>query len=80
MNGFPSYLVSRHPEHWGVYMQSGWVVWTAFDMPPRLGAGRDVLMEDAALAAGNASSSAQAYMDAQRRRYNEQGGVLGFEY
>ena len=35
VNGFPSFLVSRHPVHCGVYMQTGRVVWTAFPMPPR---------------------------------------------
>eukprot|EP00614_Pseudopedinella_elastica_P001850 CAMPEP_0172600926 /NCGR_PEP_ID=MMETSP1068-20121228/21078_1 /TAXON_ID=35684 /ORGANISM="Pseudopedinella elastica, Strain CCMP716" /LENGTH=303 /DNA_ID=CAMNT_0013401747 /DNA_START=154 /DNA_END=1065 /DNA_ORIENTATION=+ len=61
VNGFPSYLVGRHPRHGGVYMHSSWVVWTAFEMPPK---GQDPLSEDAGLAQ-RTSPSAKAYHDYQ---------------
>ena len=46
MNGHPSYTVRRHPEHWGVFIESCWCVWTAFEMAPK---GHDLAMEDEAL-------------------------------
>ena len=46
MNGHPSYVVRRHPAHWGVFMESCWCVWTGFPMAP---SGRDPWMEDRAL-------------------------------
>lgn len=33
--GNPPYVVSRHTASWGVYMESCWTLWTAFEMPPR---------------------------------------------
>jgi hypothetical protein len=80
VNGFPSYLVSRHPEHWGVYMHNTHVIWTAFPMPPRAPHREaDLLLEDAALAAA-VGEDATSYMRFQRRRYEGLGNVLGFEY
>jgi len=34
-NEQPPYKVYRHAPTWGIYMESCWQVWTAFDMPPR---------------------------------------------
>ena len=42
----PTYVVSRHPSNWGWLMQSCWVLYTSFDMPPK---GSDPSLEDAAL-------------------------------
>ena len=39
-------VVCRYAPSWGVYMQSCWCVWTAFEMPPR---GRAPELEDEAL-------------------------------
>eukprot|EP00747_Dinoflagellata_sp_TGD_P170539 gnl/TRDRNA2_/TRDRNA2_202358_c0_seq1.p1 gnl/TRDRNA2_/TRDRNA2_202358_c0~~gnl/TRDRNA2_/TRDRNA2_202358_c0_seq1.p1 ORF type:complete len:274 (-),score=44.20 gnl/TRDRNA2_/TRDRNA2_202358_c0_seq1:64-885(-) len=48
MNGHPPYVVCRHAPNWGVYMQSCWCLWTAFEMPPH---GTCPELEDEALAA-----------------------------
>merc|ERR1712232_443292 len=48
-NGHPSMQLSRHPVHWGMYMQSCWTVWTAFPMAPL---GGDAFMEDERLSVG----------------------------
>jgi len=34
-NRQPPYRVYRHAPTWGIYMESCWCVWTAFEMPPR---------------------------------------------
>jgi len=44
--GQPPYHVCRHAPTWGVYMESCWCVWTAFDMPCR---GESPDLEDEAL-------------------------------
>eukprot|EP01125_Pyxidicula_operculata_P022171 TRINITY_DN8933_c0_g1_i1.p1 TRINITY_DN8933_c0_g1~~TRINITY_DN8933_c0_g1_i1.p1 ORF type:complete len:286 (+),score=26.87 TRINITY_DN8933_c0_g1_i1:39-860(+) len=31
---YPTYIVSRHKENWGFILQSCWVVYTSFPMPP----------------------------------------------
>ena len=46
INGHPPYVLSRHPRTWGLFMQSCWCVWTAFDMPAK---GGDATLEDDAL-------------------------------
>ena len=46
MNGHPSYVLSRHPAHWGLVLQSCWCVLAGFPMQDR---GRDPHMEDDAL-------------------------------
>jgi len=33
VNGFPAYLVWRHPKNWGFVMESCWVLYTSFPMP-----------------------------------------------
>ena len=43
----PTYLVSRHAANWGWLMQSCWVLYTSFPMPPR---GSDPSLDDDALA------------------------------
>jgi len=45
-NRQPPYRVHRHAPTWGVYMESCWAVWTAFEMPPR---GEAPELEDEAL-------------------------------
>lgn len=46
MNGHPPYVVYRHAATWGVYMESCWCIWTAFEMPMR---GDSPDLEDEAL-------------------------------
>ena len=42
----PTYVVSRHAANWGWLMQSCWVLYTSFPMPPR---GADPSLDDEAL-------------------------------
>ena len=75
VNGFPSLLLSRHPEHWGVFLQSDGVLLTAFEMAPK---GCDPCMEDEALEAG-LGSARNAYLQSQMRRYRMRGNAMGFD-
>eukprot|EP01084_Bolivina_argentea_P290846 499719_1 len=34
VNNFPSYYISRHPYNWGWIMQSCWVIYSSFPLPP----------------------------------------------
>ena len=53
----PTYHVSRHPVHGGFIMQSCWVLYTAFPMPPK---GSDPHLQDSALEVGFEQQSAEA--------------------
>jgi len=35
VNSFPAYIVWRHPGNWGFVMESCWVLYTSFEMPPQ---------------------------------------------
>uniref|UniRef100_A0A7S3JQG3 Uncharacterized protein n=1 Tax=Aureoumbra lagunensis TaxID=44058 RepID=A0A7S3JQG3_9STRA len=61
----PTYIISRHPKHKGFIMQSCWVLYTAFPMPPK---GTDPYLEDDALQVGwvDQAREALAYNTAQR--------------
>lgn len=54
IDGHPTYTTRRHPEHWGVVLDSCWSVLTAFPMVPR---GADPHMEDEGLLRGSILSA-----------------------
>ena len=66
MNGHPSYVLSRHPLHGGVILQSCWCVLSGFPMANR---GYDPFMEDDALDL----STDDPRQAAEVARYNNQG-------
>ena len=43
-NRVPPYLISRHPRNWGWIMQSCWVAYFSFPMPPQ---GHEAALDDA---------------------------------